>query len=137
MTMRWSRRDLLKIGGLGLATGLLGRKAEAAAVFGRMLAGPPRETTSITPNATFYVVNYSDSPFSLSRDVKIDQWQLSVTGAVKKPVILRYGDLLKRPALDRAVTLDCIDNLPGGDSMGNAMRRGISVKVLLDESDHD
>src|SRR2546426_10825511 len=104
MTMRWSRRDLLKIGGLGLATGLLGRKAEAAAVFGRMFAVPPRETTYFTPNDTFYVVNYSDSPFSLSRDVKIDQWQLSITGAVKKPVVLRYGDLLKRPAVDRAVT---------------------------------
>ncbi len=133
MTMRWSRRDLLKIGGLGLAAGLLGRKAEAAAVFGRMFAVPPRETTYFTPNDTFYVVNYSDSPFSLSRDVKIDQWQLSITGAVKKPMVLRYGDLLKRPALDRAVTLECIDNLPGGDSMGNAMWRGISLKALLEE----
>ncbi len=133
MTMRWSRRDLLKIGGLGLAAGLLGRKAEAAAVFGRMFAVPPRETTYFTPNDTFYVVNYSDSPFSLSRDVRIDQWRLSITGAVKLPMALSYGDILQRPAIDRAVTLECIDNLPGGDSMGNAMWRGLSLKALLEE----
>jgi DMSO/TMAO reductase YedYZ molybdopterin-dependent catalytic subunit len=133
MTMRWSRRDVLKIGGLGLAAGLTGGCDSAASVFGRLFAVPPRETTYFTPNDTFYVVNYSDSPFSLSRDVKVDQWQLSITGAVKKPMVLRYDDLLKRPAFDRAVTLECIDNLPGGDSMGNAMWRGISLKDLLEE----
>ena len=133
MLLRWSRRDLLKIGGVGLAAGLTGGCDSAASVFGRLFAVPPRETTYFTPNDTFYVVNYSDSPFSLSRDVKIDQWQLSITGAVKKPAVLRYDDILKQPALDRAVTLECIDNLPGGDSMGNAMWRGISLKELLEE----
>src|SRR5229473_5102741 len=101
MSLRLSRRDLLKIGGLGLATSLLGQKADAAALFGRMFAVPPRDTTYFTPNDKFYVVNYSDSPFSLSRDVKVGQWQVSVTGAVKKPLVLRYGDILKRPAIDR------------------------------------
>jgi DMSO/TMAO reductase YedYZ molybdopterin-dependent catalytic subunit len=111
----------------------VGQKADAAAVFGRMFAVPPRETFYFTPNDKFYVVNYSDSPFSVSRNLKADQWQLSITGIVKKPKVLRYGDILKRPALDRAVTLECIDNLPGGDSMGNAMWRGISLKALLEE----
>ena len=133
MSLRLSRRDLLKIGGLGLATSLLGQRADAAALFGRMFAVPPRDTTYFTPNDKFYVVNYSDSPFSLSRDVRIDQWRLSVTGAVKLPMALSYGDILQRPAIDRAVTLECIDNLPGGDSMGNAMWRGLSLKALLEE----
>src|SRR3989475_441687 len=133
MSLRLSRRDLLKIGGLGLATSLLGQKADAAALFGRMFAVPPRDTTYFTPNDKFYVVNYSDSPFSLSRDVRIDQWRLSITGAVKLPMALSYGDILQRPAIDRAVTLECIDNLPGGDSMGNAMWRGLSLKALLEE----
>src|SRR5437899_2632117 len=92
MSLRLSRRDLLKIGGLGLATSLLGQKADAAALFGRMFAVPPRDTTYFTPNDKFYVVNYSDSPFSLSRDVRIDQWRLSITGAVKLPMALSYGD---------------------------------------------
>ena len=129
----WTRRDLLKLGGAGLAVGLLGKEAEAASFFGRMFAVPPRETSYFTPNDKFYVVNYSDSPFSLARDLKADQWQLAITGAVTKTRVLRYGDILKRPALDRAVTLECIDNLPGGDSMGNAMWRGISLKALLEE----
>ena len=98
-----------------------------------MFAVPPRDTSYFTPNDKFYVVNYSDSPFSLSRDLKADQWQLSIAGAVKKPMVLRYGDILRRPALDRAVTLECIDNLPGGDTIGNAMWRGISLKALLEE----
>jgi DMSO/TMAO reductase YedYZ molybdopterin-dependent catalytic subunit len=133
MTMRWSRRNVLKIGGMGLAAGLTGGCDSAAGIFGRLFAIPPRETSYFTPNDKFYVVNYSDSPFSLSRDVKSDQWQLAITGAVRKPTVLRYGDILKRPAIDRAVTLECIDNLPGGDSMGNAMWRGISLKALLEE----
>jgi len=128
-----TRRDLLKLGGAGFAVGLLGQRADAASFFGRMFAVPPRETSYFTPNDKFYVVNYSDSPFSLSRDIKAGQWQLAITGAVKKPTVLRYGDLLKRSPVDRAVTLECIDNLPGGDSMGNALWRGISLKALLEE----
>jgi DMSO/TMAO reductase YedYZ molybdopterin-dependent catalytic subunit len=130
---RWTRRDLLKLGGAGVAVSLLGQRAEAASFFGRMFAVPPRETSYFTPNDKFYVVNYSASPFSISRAIKADQWQLSITGTVRKPAVLRYGDILKRPAIDRAVTLECIDNLPGGDSMGNAMWRGISLKALLEE----
>ncbi len=114
MTMRWSRRDLLKIGGLGLAAGLTGGCDSGASVFGRLFAVQPRETTYFTPNDTFYVVNYSDSPFSLSRDVKVDQWQLSITGAVKSPMVLHYGDIL-----------------------GNAMWRGLSLKELLEEAGVD
>ena len=133
MQFQWKRRDVLKMASAGLALSLVGQKAEAASFFGRMFAVPPRETSYFTPNDKFYVVNYSDSPFSLSRDIKADQWQLAITGAVKKPHVLRYADILKRPALDRAVTLECIDNLPGGDSMGNAMWRGISLRALLEE----
>ncbi|OGX11985.1 MAG: oxidoreductase, partial [Nitrospirae bacterium RIFCSPLOWO2_12_FULL_63_8] len=131
MLFQWKRRNVLKVASAGLALGLVGQKAEAAALFGRMFAVPARETSYFTPNDKFYVVNYSDSPFSLSRDIKADQWQLAITGAIKKPKALRYADLFKRPALDRAVTLECIDNLPGGDSMGTAMWRGISLKELL------
>lgn len=133
MRVPWKRRDVLKMASAGLALGLVGQKAEAAALFGRMFAVPSRETSYFTPNDKFYVVNYSDSPFSLSRDIKVAQWQLAITGVVKKPKVLRYTDILKRPALDRAVTLECIDNLPGGDSMGTAMWRGISLKELLVE----
>jgi DMSO/TMAO reductase YedYZ molybdopterin-dependent catalytic subunit len=132
-----TRRDLLKFGTLGTAWALVGNRAEAASLFGRMFSMPPRETSYFTPNEKFYIVNYSDSPFNLSRDLKSEQWQLAITGAVKKTMVLRYADILKRPAIDQAVTLACIDNLPGGDSMGNAMWRGISLKALLEEAGAD
>src|SRR5207245_10545297 len=97
MSLRLSRRDLLKIGGLGLATSLLGQKADAAALFGRMFAVPPRDTTYFTPNDKSYAVNHSDSPFSLSRDVRLDHWRLSITGAVKLPMALSHRDILHSP----------------------------------------
>jgi DMSO/TMAO reductase YedYZ molybdopterin-dependent catalytic subunit len=133
MDFHWKRRDLFKLGATGLAFGMLGKHAEAASMFGRMFAVAPRETSYFTPNDKFYIVNYSDSPFSVSRDLKSEQWQLAITGAVKKTTVLRYGDILKRPAIDQAVTLECIDNLPGGDSMGTAMWRGFSLKGLLED----
>lgn len=137
MFFQWKRRDILKMTSAGLALSLAWQKADAASLFGRMFAVPPRETSYFTPNDKFYVVNYSDSPFSVSRDLKADQWQLSITGVVKKPKVLRYGDILRRPAVDRAVTLECIDNLPGGDSMGTALWRGVSLKELLAEAGAD
>ena len=137
MDSRWNRRGILKLGAAGLVTGLFAPRVEAASLFGRMFAMPPRETTYFTPNEKFYIVNYSDSPFSVSRDLNADQWQLAITGAVKKNTVLRYGDILKRPSIDQAVTLQCIDNLPGADSMGNAMWRGISLKALLEDMGAD
>src|SRR5207247_10235326 len=47
------------------------------------------------------------------------------------------GDRTQLPARDRAVTRECSGNLPGGDSMGNAMWRGISLKALLEEAGAD
>jgi DMSO/TMAO reductase YedYZ molybdopterin-dependent catalytic subunit len=137
MDSQWNRRGLLKLGAAGLVTGLFAPRVEAASMFGRMFAMSPRETTYFTPNEKFYIVNYSDSPFSVSRDLNADQWQLAITGAVKKNTVLRYGDILKRLSIDQAVTLQCIDNLPGADSMGNAMWRGISLKTLLEDMGAD
>src|SRR5437867_6323997 len=133
MNGSWTRRHVLKIAAATAVGGLLGKEVKAASFFGRMFAVPARDTSYFTPNEKFYIVNYSDSPFSLSRDLNAEQWQLSIGGAVKKSVVLRYADILKRQPLDQAVTLECIDNLPGGDSMGTAMWRGISLKSLLED----
>ena len=40
--------------------------------FGRMFAVPARDTNYFTENKKFYVVNYSDSPFNVSRDLRQD-----------------------------------------------------------------
>ena len=92
---------------------------------------PPRDTTYFTPNAKFYVVNYADSAVSMSRDVNIEQWKLYIKGAVNTPMSLGWRDIFNRDSYDQVSTLMCIDTLPGGDSMGNATWRGISLKKLL------
>ena len=86
-----------------------------------------------TPNDKFYTVNFSDSPYNFSRDIDIEQWQLLVKGEVQQPLVLGWRDILNRTSFDQAATLMCIDTLPGGSSLGNAMWRGISLKALLKE----
>lgn len=129
--MQFGRRTLLKASGLGVLAGLTGGCDSMGSVFGRMFAVPPRDTVYFTPNRKFYVVNYMESPFNVSRDLNQEEWRLFITGKVKEPVSMGWRDIVNRMPFDQAVTLMCIDTLPGGDSLGNAMWRGISLKQLL------
>ncbi|MGB0908982.1 MAG: molybdopterin-dependent oxidoreductase [Nitrospirales bacterium] len=123
-----SRRSLFKLGGLATLLGVM-----PGCDLGGMFAVPPRDTMYFTPNDKFYTVNFSDSPYNFSREIDIEQWRLHVKGEVSKPATLNWRDILNRTSFDQAVTLMCIDTLPGGSSLGNAMWRGISLKALLKE----
>ena len=125
------RRALLKAFGLGAVVGSVGGCDAVGSVLGRMFAVPPRETTYFTPNSQFYIVNYADGAVSASRELNIEQWKLRITGAVTTPRSLGWRDLLNREAYDQISTLMCIDTLAGGDSIGTATWRGISLKTLL------
>ena len=127
---------MLKATGLGLLAGATGCDA-IGGVFGRMFAVPPRDTTYFTSNDKFYVVNYADSVVNVAREINIEQWRLAVKGEVKRPMTLGWRDILNRDPIDQIVTLECIDTLPGGDSLGNAAWRGISLKQLLIEAGAD
>ena len=131
------RRTLLKLAGLGTVAGLTGGCDGIGSMFGRMFAMPPRDTLYFTPNDKFYVVNYADSAVSVSRDINIEQWRVTLKGEVKMSMSLGWRDILNRDAFDQVVTLECIDTLPGGDSLGNATWRGISLKQLLKEAGAD
>lgn len=121
-----SRRALFKLGGLAaMGAGLPGCD------FGSMFAVPPRETVYFTPNDKFYTVNFMDASYNFTRDLDVEQWQMVVKGAVLHPMVLKWRDVLNRDSFDQAVTLMCIDTLPGGTSLGTAMWRGISLKALL------
>ena len=124
--MNITRRNLLKLTGLGAIASLTG-----ACDFGSMFAVPPRETLYFTPNDKFYVVNYSKSPFNVTRELDQEQWRLHITGEVARKTNWGWRDILNRKSFDQVVTLECIDTLPGGDSLGNATWRGISLKQLL------
>ena len=134
---RLKRRTFLQLSGLATLAGMASGCDSMGSVFGRMFAMPPRETNYFTSNSKFYVVNYSDSPFNVSRDLRQDEWKLFVKGEVKKPLTIGWRDLLNRDNFEQVATLMCIDTLPGGDSLGNARWRGISLKKLLQEAEVD
>jgi Oxidoreductase molybdopterin binding domain len=125
------RRTILQTFGLVATAGIAGGCDAIGGVFGRMFAVPPRDTTYFTPNSKFYVVNYADGAVSASRDLNIEQWKLHIKGSVQTPMSLGWRDILNRDSYDQISTLMCIDTLPGGDSMGTATWRGISLKKLL------
>ena len=131
------RRTVLKVLGLGAMAGVTGGCDAVGGVFGRMFAVPPRDTTYFTPTSKFYIVNYADGAVSMTRDVNIEQWKLYIKGEVKQPMALGWRDILNRDSYDQVSTLMCIDTLPGGDSMGNATWRGISLKKLLKDAGAD
>lgn len=123
-----SRRALFKLGGLAtIGMGFPGCD------LGSMFAVPPRETTYFTSNDKFYTVNFMDASYNFTRDLDVEQWKMVVKGAVERPLVMKWRDLLNRESFDQAVTLMCIDTLPGGSSLGNAMWRGISLKKLLQD----
>jgi DMSO/TMAO reductase YedYZ molybdopterin-dependent catalytic subunit len=59
----------------------------------------------ITPNDRFYVRSHFAVPQLDART-----WRLRVEGAVERPLDLSYQELLRLPALTRAVTLECAGN---------------------------
>jgi DMSO/TMAO reductase YedYZ molybdopterin-dependent catalytic subunit len=84
----------------------------------------------VTPNKDFYRI---DTALVVPR-VDPRTWQLKITGRVRKPLTFSYDDILRRPMIERHVTLACVSNEVGGDLIGNARWLGVPVKSLLDEA---
>jgi len=97
------------------------------------LSLPPRNTSPITPNPDFYV-------YDLGRMSKMIQgldysgWTLNLTGLVKKPMVLTREMIIERPFQESVVTLECIENPVGGETISNAVWRGIPLRDLLFDS---
>jgi DMSO/TMAO reductase YedYZ molybdopterin-dependent catalytic subunit len=84
----------------------------------------------VTPNAEFYRI---DTALVVPR-VDPAQWSLKISGRVKNPMLLSFDDLLKRPTIERYITLTCVSNEVGGDLIGNARWLGVPIADLLDEA---
>jgi len=87
-------------------------------------------TPWIVPNADFYRIDTALSVPQVSKD----SWSLHIHGMVDKEITLGFADLLKRPMIERYVTLSCVSNEIGGDLVGNALFQGVRFKDVLDEA---
>jgi DMSO/TMAO reductase YedYZ molybdopterin-dependent catalytic subunit len=82
-----------------------------------------------TTNADFYRV---DTALNIPR-IDVDTWSLRIHGMVDKEIELSFDDLLKRPLIERDITLNCVSNEVGGPYIGTARWLGVPLAPLLNE----
>jgi len=87
-------------------------------------------TSWVVPNGDFYRI---DTALSVPQVPK-DSWSLHVHGMVDREMTLTFADLLKRPTIERYITLSCVSNEIGGDLVGNALFQGVRFKDVLDDA---
>jgi len=84
----------------------------------------------ITPNNEFYITSYSDAVPAI--DPK--RFSLRVEGLVEKPYTLNLEELKGMKDKTEFVTLECIGNPVGGDSISNALWDGVTLKKIIDKA---
>jgi DMSO/TMAO reductase YedYZ molybdopterin-dependent catalytic subunit len=154
---RWSRRTFLRRAGAAGTTAVVA--AAASRVVDRRAGGvaqsraavrlpEPVERVSVpagaqlpvegitpfrTDPAAFYRV---DTALALPQIATRD-WALRVHGMVGRELTIGYDELLRRPLVERAITLTCVSNEVGGRLAGNAVWLGYPVSDLLRDLDVD
>ncbi|MEP6851308.1 MAG: molybdopterin-dependent oxidoreductase [bacterium] len=84
----------------------------------------------VTRNEDFYRI---DTAYVVPQ-IEAESWQLRITGAVERPLTLTFADLLRRPLVERWITLVCVSNEVGGYLTGTALWRGARLAPLLREA---
>jgi DMSO/TMAO reductase YedYZ molybdopterin-dependent catalytic subunit len=87
----------------------------------------------VVSNDDFYRI---DTAVLLPR-VDPSTWRLRIHGRVAKEMVLTFDDLLKRPLIERYVTLSCVSNEVGGSLVGNAKWLGVPLRDVLAEAGPD
>ena len=147
-----SRRRFLRglglVGAIAVVSGVAGRlltsrRAVTAARDAVVLpppvaAAPPVPANAQAPGAVPYVTG-NDDFYRIDTSLyppQIDpaNWQLKIFGMVRNPITLSWDDLLRRPMIERYVTLACVSNEVGGNLISNALWLGTPIKALLDEA---
>jgi DMSO/TMAO reductase YedYZ molybdopterin-dependent catalytic subunit len=105
-------------------------------------SGPPASTppgsdvaglSYVVSNAGFYRIDTA----ILLPQIDPNEWRLRIHGRVRNQIELTFADLIKRPMIERYVTLSCVSNEVGGDLVGNAKWLGVPLKDVLDEAGVD
>ncbi|HEV7899967.1 MAG TPA: molybdopterin-dependent oxidoreductase [Planosporangium sp.] len=124
---------LVAVGG-ATAYGIRGSRADQAArnrAAVRLPApaepAPPPLPGLLTPTRDFYRV---DTALTVPR-VDPGGWRLTIKGMVDRPRTLTLDDLLRRPLVERDITLTCVSNEVGGPYVGTARWLGAPLAPLL------
>ena len=148
-----SRRQFFRLAGLGaivaVATGAIAKwipsaaqveasraavnvpkATDAQAADAGTLDNVPGITSYVTPNGQFYRI---DTAFTFP-GTTAENWTLKIHGAVDNPIEISYADLIKRPMVERMITLTCVSNEVGGELAGNATWQGVRIADLLAEA---
>jgi DMSO/TMAO reductase YedYZ molybdopterin-dependent catalytic subunit len=80
-----------------------------------------------TPNKEFYRVDTS----LVMPKVPAASWRLRIHGMVDRPVTLTYEDLIRRPMINKDITLTCVSEAVGGNFIGNARWQGTLLAPIL------
>ncbi len=104
----------------------------------KTLSAPPPEASLdvpgmpplITPAEDFYLI---DTALTSPR-INVDNWTLSVRGALDNPIELTYNDLLSMPTREADITLSCVSNEVGGDLISNGRWTGVLLSDVLKEA---
>src|ERR1019366_3402359 len=85
---------------------------------------------AITASEDFYVTSNSSTPH-----IDVASWRLKIDGLVRNPLTLTYDAVDNLPAIQKALTLECISNPIGGTFLGNALWTGTALGPLLKRAD--
>jgi DMSO/TMAO reductase YedYZ molybdopterin-dependent catalytic subunit len=84
----------------------------------------------ITPASTFYLI---DTALTSPR-IDVNDWTLSVKGAVDNPIEFSYKDLLGMSTHEADITLSCVSNTVGGGLVSNGRWTGVLLSDVLAEA---
>jgi hypothetical protein len=84
----------------------------------------------VTPNDKFFVTSYSSKIPSLDPDSFI----LKVEGLVDNSYTMSMKDLIEMKDKTEFVTLECIGNRVGGNSIGNALWEGVTLRKIIEKA---
>src|SRR5258708_1784894 len=91
--------------------------------------GEQAAIAAITPTEDFYNVQKG-----FPESIDAAGWKLRIDGLVHKPVELTLADIQKLPAVERVMTMECVENRIGGYLIGNGRWKGVAFAPLLAEA---
>lgn len=88
----------------------------------------PTPQRPLTPVDRFYVNYNFGVPANLPQP---SEWRLHLRGLFERPLELGWDDLMRFPAVESDVTLECIGNIPAGGLISSARFTGVRLRDVL------